>query len=818
MAKITPKTVSSGYNLNTINENFQALATELQNKVLYRNNPTGEPNQLEQQLDMNSNRVINLLDAVSPSEPATLRQLQALASGAPSIGVGKVLVIATAGQTVFSTATYVPGGNNLNIYINGVRQSASSYTETSTTSVTFSEGLGAGDEVEFIINEQSALAGTVSSSAVTYSGGNATAVLDRVIRYFPTFASAVADVTVGIGDRVTIGERANGEFEIVAPGGENGFDIVTGDAARSLQLITEKTLSTDSIGALGDWNGATGVDDTLPLQQALNLSGLWVNPPTDTTQHGGGTHNRKQGKVVLGRSKRYKITDTLQVPPGVEFDLNGSTIDQTVAAKDAVAVSYSLMSGGGYGAMYNKIHDGTIQGVGAGSSTGRGLFLEVNNFAQIDNLNIDGFKFGLTCWELQYSRFNGVRCQNNKVGAYITAQPTQLTLASIDNRFDNCTFSANEIGLWLQCSTHSLFTRIDTGRNSVVDILIGSQLIGYITSYTVTNGGTGYGASTTVPVTITGGGGTQAQAYGITNGSGVVTSVVGVDGGVGYTTTPTVTIGGSGTGATATATTRDDTGLGDWDGVSVITRGRNIFIEPKIEHNTDDIPSSGYAVIVQNIESSQNVFDLPMMNRQVSGSGPTAYMRMIRSGGRATTVIHPIDTQNSFSAIANPAVSGDVSVFRSIVAQGLNVQWGWFNDSDKISKYTIDETGAISQIDRVSYIGFNANGYPSGVGFKSETGSDGAVSFSGKVIDDAFERFKIEAGGIYKWGSGTGATDVQLSRPAANILALAGGDGFGSGNTSANTNTPSGATARHLPWHDEFGNLLGYIPIYTSPW
>lgn len=265
MAKITPKTVSSGYNLNTINENFQALATELQNKVLYRNNPTGEPNQLEQQLDMNSNRVINLLDAVSPSEPATLRQLQALASGAPSIGVGKVLVIATAGQTVFSTATYVPGGNNLNIYINGVRQSASSYTETSTTSVTFSEGLGAGDEVEFIINEQSALAGTVSSSAVTYSGGNATAVLDRVIRYFPTFASAVADVTVGIGDRVTIGERANGEFEIVAPGGENGFDIVTGDATRSLQLIVNGAIDVRQFGAKLD-----GTDDSAAIQACVD--------------------------------------------------------------------------------------------------------------------------------------------------------------------------------------------------------------------------------------------------------------------------------------------------------------------------------------------------------------------------------------------------------------------------------------------------------------------------------------------------------------------------------------------------------------------
>lgn len=36
--------------------------------------------------------------------------------------------------------------------------------------------------------------------------------------------------------------------------------------------------------------------------------------------------------------------------------------------------------------------------------------------------------------------------------------------------------------------------------------------------------------------------------------------------------------------------------------------------------------------------------------------------------------------------------------------------------------------------------------------------------------------------------------------------------------TAANTNTPSGATAKQLPLYDEAGTLLGYVPVYAAPW
>jgi hypothetical protein len=67
-------------------------------------------------------------------------------------GIQRGTVTATAGQTLFTTPfTYSVGENTLDVYINGVRQVLnSSYTETSATSITFSEGVPATAIVEFV--------------------------------------------------------------------------------------------------------------------------------------------------------------------------------------------------------------------------------------------------------------------------------------------------------------------------------------------------------------------------------------------------------------------------------------------------------------------------------------------------------------------------------------------------------------------------------------------------------------------------------------------------------------------------------------------
>lgn len=76
MSKIILDDVVSGYNLQKINANFQLVESELNNKVLYRQNPVGENNQLESDIDANGKKIFNLASPSSRSEPITLGYLE----------------------------------------------------------------------------------------------------------------------------------------------------------------------------------------------------------------------------------------------------------------------------------------------------------------------------------------------------------------------------------------------------------------------------------------------------------------------------------------------------------------------------------------------------------------------------------------------------------------------------------------------------------------------------------------------------------------------------------------------------------------------
>jgi len=114
-----------------------------------------------------------------------LQQYEGYKNGAWSIfgnGAGGILfsdtVTATQGQTVINMPTgYVQGGDNLSVYVNGSRQIYNvNYTETSTTSFTFANGLNAGDLVNYTIGASTSL--SVNAASVLYNEGS-TGAVDR---------------------------------------------------------------------------------------------------------------------------------------------------------------------------------------------------------------------------------------------------------------------------------------------------------------------------------------------------------------------------------------------------------------------------------------------------------------------------------------------------------------------------------------------------------------------------------------------------------------------------------------------------------------
>jgi hypothetical protein len=97
--------------INTINNNFAAVETALEN-TLSRDGTS--PNEMESTLDMNSNRIINLPDAVSSQEPVTKAQLDAAVLGDYVVDTGDFITVddlagyATDAEVTTALTAYLP--------------------------------------------------------------------------------------------------------------------------------------------------------------------------------------------------------------------------------------------------------------------------------------------------------------------------------------------------------------------------------------------------------------------------------------------------------------------------------------------------------------------------------------------------------------------------------------------------------------------------------------------------------------------------------------------------------------------------------------
>lgn len=152
MSKITLDNVPSGFNLTKINENFQKIEDVINDDVLHRKNTDNLlPNNLEVDLDANGYRIYNLPAPTSGGEPVRLKDLfgdtNELLKG-PKIQH----IVATEGQTLFNlTNSYTPNTDSMYVFRNGVYQRpVVEFTETSSNSVTMTEGANIGDVYSFV--------------------------------------------------------------------------------------------------------------------------------------------------------------------------------------------------------------------------------------------------------------------------------------------------------------------------------------------------------------------------------------------------------------------------------------------------------------------------------------------------------------------------------------------------------------------------------------------------------------------------------------------------------------------------------------------
>lgn len=319
MAKLTLNTIGSRYgSIDALNANFDAIETALEN-TLSRDGTL--PNNMDANLDMDSNRIINMADAINNADAVTLRQVNGIIAAA-STGIIASLrenFVATSGQTVFniSSFTYNPGSNNLAVYLDGVRQyPGTSYTETDNNTITFSAGLHAGALVMLISNESVDTA-NLNASAVHYNPAGTGAVSTNVqaklrqyisVKDFGAVGNGVVDDTAAIqagidaviaqgGGKLTI---PAGKYLVSATlniKGTNSF-ILEGDGAGDPRYAlgyepNTMILSSASVGislantgtGTSRTNGVVLRDFSLKQVNEANL-GIGIDIPTGATFHG----------------------------------------------------------------------------------------------------------------------------------------------------------------------------------------------------------------------------------------------------------------------------------------------------------------------------------------------------------------------------------------------------------------------------------------------------------------------------------------------------------------------------------------------------
>jgi len=176
---------------------------------------------------------------------------------------------ATAGQTVFTLTTtqYQPGSNTLSVFVDGVNQygpgAQYAYTETSSTVVTFTNGLHVGALVKFT-TAQTLSGGTTDASLVTYdppfTGSVETTVEEKLSQYIsvidfgadPTgVADSTAEIQAAIDAAATVGASANYGATVFFPSGKYVISsTINLPGAQYISLIGEGKTSVVS------WNGS----------------------------------------------------------------------------------------------------------------------------------------------------------------------------------------------------------------------------------------------------------------------------------------------------------------------------------------------------------------------------------------------------------------------------------------------------------------------------------------------------------------------------------------------------------------------------------
>ena len=286
MAKITIPDIASQFaSQEALNARFTQVENELNDKVLYRDNPDGEPNAMAQELDMNTNRIINLPEPVSPNDAARLQDVQTATLDPDTIILTQTESVSlTAGQRTVDFPTYPTTGASFNVSGPNVDDArlvlGRDLNVASNTSVQLTQSYPAGTVIQLLRNAVSGEAPV----GVSFTQSEAVTLTDsQTVVSFAIYSTEYAGFYVS-GNDIDSGRLSTGDYILIS---NTSIELVQSYPAGTVLTLLRNSTEGDGVDTPIDAGG--GRVDTIVAGTNVTVdSADPANPIVSSTAVSGG--------------------------------------------------------------------------------------------------------------------------------------------------------------------------------------------------------------------------------------------------------------------------------------------------------------------------------------------------------------------------------------------------------------------------------------------------------------------------------------------------------------------------------------------------
>jgi hypothetical protein len=331
MAKITLDTITSSYAATSLFQtNFTAIEDELNDKVLYRVNPTGEANQMENDLDMNSNDILNVSTTYTDM----------LNLGGTLVTIGDSVIQNTFTETEFTnsatidTFAVVYTIGFIVVTLNGVELAAADFTATNGTSVVLAAPLVSNNDILKV-----RAFGTFAVADALAKSENLADVQSASISRTNLDVYSTSEVYTRSETKALLPNRnliINGDLSV-------NQRVVTGTVVLSAGVYGHDRFKAGASGCTYTFATSAGVTTLTitagSLQQVIEATSL---PATDVILSWTGT---AQGKIDAGSyGASGTVTDTTTGGTNVTVEFNTGTLAQVQLESGDTVTQFEYVS------------------------------------------------------------------------------------------------------------------------------------------------------------------------------------------------------------------------------------------------------------------------------------------------------------------------------------------------------------------------------------------------------------------------------------------------------------------------------------------